>query len=46
MVSESVRARLQRNLLGALAVLLVDRCCRRPYLQLEQVGGGMGGGGN
>ncbi len=35
MVAESARARLQLHQLGALAVLLVDRCCRRPYLQQE-----------
>ncbi len=40
MVAESARGRLQRNLLGALAVLLIDRSCRRPYLLLEGVRGG------
>ncbi len=34
-VSGAARARLQLFLQGALGVLLVDRCCRRPYLQLE-----------
>ncbi len=34
-LTESARARLQLHLLGGLAVLLVDRWCRRPYLQQE-----------
>mmetsp|Transcript_26929 Transcript_26929/g.69418 ORF Transcript_26929/g.69418 Transcript_26929/m.69418 type:complete len:871 (-) Transcript_26929:1245-3857(-) len=34
-ITESMRAKLQQFLLGALAVMLVDRCCRRPYFALE-----------
>ncbi len=31
----SQRATLQHHLVGALAMLLVDRCCRKPYITLE-----------
>ena len=34
-VSESLRSTLQRHLIGALAMLLVDRDCRRPCIALE-----------
>jgi hypothetical protein len=34
-MTESQRAMMQKHLLGALAMLLVDKCCRRPYLQME-----------
>eukprot|EP00798_Chlamydomonas_sp_ICE-L_P023775 gene23775-9334_t len=33
--TDTQRSLMQRNLLGGLAVLLIDRCCRRPYLSLE-----------
>ena len=33
--TETQRATLQKHLLGALAMLLVDRSCRRPYILLE-----------
>ncbi|GAX81636.1 hypothetical protein CEUSTIGMA_g9064.t1 [Chlamydomonas eustigma] len=34
-LTEPQRNVFQRNLLGALAMLLVDRSCRQPYLKLE-----------
>jgi hypothetical protein len=33
--SESLRSTFQRHLIGALAMLLVDRDCRRPCIALE-----------
>lgn len=33
-MSESQRATMQKHLLGALAMLLVDRCCRKPYVHM------------
>ena len=34
-MTESQRSTMQKHLLGALAMLLVDRCCRRPYIHME-----------
>ena len=34
-VTESLRSTFQRHLIGALAMLLVDRDCRRPCIALE-----------
>ena len=34
-VTESLRSTFQRHLIGALAMLLVDRDCRRPCIELE-----------